>query len=239
MNNKINLNSTEGDNMDETENTYQGCLELEYDNSQSDFYSSREISKTNKNYNNYNDNNLNKKEKKVKFNINDVSGNNYFLAQNPRYQEKEQVPQQQPIMTKSLNYAYNLPEEISQKNKDKNFIKKTNKNNNYYKENTKFMKKSKNKNIKNIQNQAIEYETIKENYSIKHCNCVLEYSFREDQNIDSEIVMEDKSKSIENFNNDKNQMVFEIFDGHGGDEMSTYLQNNLAQIYKQNLLLNK
>ena len=246
LNNKINLNSTEGDNMDETENTYQGCLELEYDNSQSDFYSSREISKTNKNYNNYNDNNLNKKEKKVKFNINDVGGNNYFLAQNPRYQEKEQVPQQQPIMTKSLNYAYNLPEEISQKNKDKNFIRrpfvienKTNKNNNYYKENTKFMKKSQNKNIKNIQNQAIEYETIKENYSIKHCNCVLEYSFREDQNIDSEIVMEDKSKSIENFNNDKNQMVFEIFDGHGGDEMSTYLQNNLAQIYKQNLLLNK
>jgi serine/threonine protein phosphatase PrpC len=51
--------------------------------------------------------------------------------------------------------------------------------------------------------------------------------------------MEDKSKSIENFNNDKNQMVFEIFDGHGGDEISTYLQNNLAQIYKQNLLLNK
>ena len=89
------------------------------------------------------------------------------------------------------------------------------------------------------QNQATEYETIKENYTIKHCNCVLEYSFREDQNIDSEILMEDKSKSIENFNNDKNQMIFEIFDGHGGDEMSTYLQNNLAQIYKQNLLLSK
>jgi serine/threonine protein phosphatase PrpC len=51
--------------------------------------------------------------------------------------------------------------------------------------------------------------------------------------------MEDKSKSIENFNNDINQMVFEIFDGHGGDEMSTYLQMNLAQIYKQNLLLYK
>jgi len=80
---------------------------------------------------------------------------------------------------------------------------------------------------------------IKELYTIKHCNCVIEYSFREDQNIDSEILMEDKSKSIENFNNDKSQMVFEIFDGHGGDEMSTFLQTNLANIYKQNLLLNK
>ena len=53
------------------------------------------------------------------------------------------------------------------------------------------------------------------------------------------MLMEDKSKSIENFNNDKSQMVFEIFDGHGGDEISTYLQSNLAKIYKQNLLLNK
>ena len=101
------------------------------------------------------------------------------------------------------------------------------------------MRKSQKQNINSFRNQAIEYETIKENYSIKHCNTVLEYSFREDQNIDSEASMEDKSKSIENFNNDKNQMVFEIFDGHGGDEMSNYLQMNLAQIYKQNLLLNK
>ena len=70
------------------------------------------------------------------------------------------------------------------------------------------MKKSHNKKIKNNQNQIIEYETVKENYSFKQCNCVLEYSFREDQNIDAEIVMEDKSKGIENFNNDKNQNGF-------------------------------
>ena len=105
--------------------------------------------------------------------------------------------------------------------------------------NNKKMNKKKFYNKNNKINQIIEYETIKESYTIKHCNCVLEYSFREDQNIDSEILMEDKSKSIENFNNDKNQMLFEIFDGHGGDEMSSYLQNNLAKIYKQNLLLNK
>ena len=247
LSNKINITTTDADNMDETDNTYQGCLELEYDNSQSDFYSSREASKPNKNYS-YIENDLNRKDKKVKFNDNNTS--NYYLPNNHRYQDKELDPepeqdQEQQILTKSFNYAYNLPKEIPEKKKPKNYIRrpfvienKTNKNSNF-KENTKFMKKSYNKIIKNNQNQAIEYETIKENYSIKHCNCVLEYSFREDQNIDSEILMEDKSKSIENFNNDKNQMVFEIFDGHGGDEMSVYLQNNLAQIYKQNLLLNK
>ena len=87
-------------------------------------------------------------------------------------------------------------------------------------------------------NFAIEYETVKENYSIKTCNTVLEYSFRESQNIESQVNMEDKSKSIENFNNDKNQMLFELFDGHGGEDISNFLQQNFSQIYKQYLELN-
>ena len=253
LNNKINITTTDADNMDETENTYPGCLELEYDNNPSECYSSRDTEKTNKNsinINNNNDNIQSKKEKKVKFNIknNYNNINNYYLPYNSRYQEPEP---EQPVLTQSLQYAYNLPEEgIPKKNKSKKMIESTyikrpfvieSKNDiskQYYNnENSKFIKKTK-KN-KNIISQIIEYETVKENYSFKQCNCVLEYSFREDQNIDSEILMEDKSKSIENFNNDKNQMIFEIFDGHGGDEMSTYLQNNLAQIYKQNLLLYK
>ena len=84
-------------------------------------------------------------------------------------------------------------------------------------------------------NFAIEYETIKENYFIESCNCVLEYSFRENQNIDSQPVMEDKSKSIENFNNNINQMLFELFDGHGGDDISNFLQQNFTPVYKNNL----
>ena len=240
--NKINITSTDADNMDETENTYQGCLELEYDNNPSDCSSSRDASKiNNKNYN-YNENgnnNLNKNDKKVKFNIkNDYYNNNYDYQNNSRYQE-----QGQKKLTKSINYTYNIQQdEIPKKNKKINestYIKRPFVIEDKQNKNSKFIKKSHNKKIKNVQNQAIEYETVKENYTIKHCNCVLEYSFREDQNIDSETIMEDKSKSIENFNNDKNQMIFEIFDGHGGDEISSYLQNNLAQIYKQNLLLNK
>ena len=245
FNNKINITTTDADNMDETENTFQGCLELDYDNNLS-VSSSREISKKNIKYNkNNNESNSIKNERKVKFNIknNYNNINNYYLPYNSRYPEQGQA-----ILTQSLNYVYNLPEEIPKKNKKvtestffhRPFVfegKKLNNLNNQ--ENPKFIKKPQNKKIKNVQNQIIEYETVKENYSFKQCNCVLEYSFREDQNIDSEAVMEDKSKSIENFNNDKNQMIFEIFDGHGGEEISTYLQNNLAQIYKQNLLLYK
>ena len=160
-----------------------------------------------------------------------------------------------PISRQILNYStYTIPE--NNQNYTQNKLNNTNNKfrrpfvitkspnfeyeEKYYDNNNNSIYRSSKKPKKNfIKNQIIEYETIKESYTIKHCNCVLEYSFREDQNIDSETLMEDKSKSIENFNNDKNQMIFEIFDGHGGDEMSTYLQSNLAKIYKQNLLLNK
>ena len=243
--NEINIKNIEQDYTKETENT-QDCLELEYDNNPSD-YSLKENVKHKKNY--YNNNNINdyyyidnipnssQKEKRVKFNINNSINKNSNLVNNSRYSNQIQ---EQPISNQNLSYSYNFPERLSQKLTRSNNIrrpfvieKKPNK------ENEKFIKKDQRKKAKILPSQVIEYETIKENYSIKHCNTVLEYSFREDQNIDSEALMEDKSKSIENFNNDINQMVFEIFDGHGGDEMSTYLQMNLAQIYKQNLLLNK
>ena len=48
--------------------------------------------------------------------------------------------------------------------------------------------------------------------------------------------MEDKGKSIENFNNNKNEIVFELFDGHGGEEISFYLQKNFS---KQFFLLSR
>jgi hypothetical protein len=237
--NKINIKNNEQDYTKETENT-QECLELEYDNNPSD-YSLKENTKPRKSYNNdindfYYINNIpnsSKKEKRVTFNFANSSNKKSNLVNNTRYSQI----QEQPISNQNLSYSYNFPERLSQNITKSNNIrrpfvieKRTNE---------KFIKKEKRKNAKNLPGQAIEYETIKENYCIKHCNTVLEYSFREDQNIDSEALMEDKSKSIENFNNDINQMVFEIFDGHGGDEMSTYLQMNLAQIYKQNLLLIK
>ena len=83
--------------------------------------------------------------------------------------------------------------------------------------------------------KGIEYETVNNNYSIKKCSTVIEYSFREDQNISYCPLMEDKSKSIENFNNNKNQILFELFDGFKGDEISNFLQQNFTHIYKQYL----
>ena len=214
LDNKINLTKIENDR-DNNNNVSQDILELEYDN-----------------------NFKNSKLNQVKYNPNIE-----IKEENNLYEEEPQIEAQ--ILNNSSyttseqshkNKEYNLNKNIITKNRiniQRPFVISKSPN----RENTNTSKKIQAK--KYYQNQVIEYETIKELYTIKHCNCVIEYSFREDQNIDSEILMEDKSKSIENFNNDKSQMVFEIFDGHGGDEMSTFLQTNLANIYKQNLLLNK
>ena len=79
----------------------------------------------------------------------------------------------------------------------------------------------------------IETEISKENYFYDLQGVVLNYSFKEDINIKNLKTMEDKSKSIQNFNNDRNQILFELFDGHGGNNVSIYLQKNFSYIYKQ------
>ena len=150
------------------------------------------------------------------------------------------------ISKKSDNYSHEDDDDVDsyssnqKETSNKKYSKQTiyNINDNYYYKNNKKVKNNKINQEKYNPNIAIEYETVKDTYSIKSCNTVLEYSFREDQNIDSQPLMEDKSKSIENFNNDINQMVFELFDGHGGDDISNFLQQNFVQIYKQYLEIN-
>ena len=244
-----NMNNND-DNDNINDNLSNEFLELKYDNNLNSDTEDNKI-KYNKNIENQNDinnNNNPKIKKRPKQNTNNIDNIDNIEIETNSLNDEEN-----PNSPQILNYSSFTTSEMSQKYKDNKPNNLNNKNiyrpfvitkspyeeseEDYYYNNP---KKNNYKNKKNYYtNQAIEYETIKESYTIKHCNCVLEYSFREDQNIDSEMLMEDKSKSIENFNNDKCQMIFEIFDGHGGDEMSSYLQANLAKIYKQNLLLNK
>ena len=44
--------------------------------------------------------------------------------------------------------------------------------------------------------------------------------------------MKDKGRVIENLNDDENNILFCLFDGHGGGEVSTYLQNNFSNHMK-------
>ena len=69
-------------------------------------------------------------------------------------------------------------------------------------------------------------------YYIQNGNIILEYAYKEDRNCSHKINMEDKGKSILNFNNDYNKALFCLFDGHGGDKVSTYLQKNFGEKMK-------
>ena len=58
------------------------------------------------------------------------------------------------------------------------------------------------------------------------------YAYYEDSNSAYREYMEDKGKSIENLKGDQNKILFCIFDGHGGGEVSTYLQDYFGQYMK-------
>ena len=90
-----------------------------------------------------------------------------------------------------------------------------NKMNNYYKDNI----------------ECISDDELKE-YYVNKCNIILEYAYKEDRNGLHKINMEDKGKSILNFNNDINKLLFCLFDGHGGDMVSSYLQKNFGEKMK-------
>ena len=77
-----------------------------------------------------------------------------------------------------------------------------------------------------------EIINMKPFYYYKQSSSVKEYAYREDQNIAYKEGMEDKGKSIDNFYSKPNQSLFCLFDGHGGDMVSKYLQKNFHLVYK-------
>ena len=74
-------------------------------------------------------------------------------------------------------------------------------------------------------------------YSIKNkfSKNVIEFSYKEDQNIYYKESMEDKGKSIDNFNSNPHNLLLTLFDGHGGDSVSNYLQANYNKFFKKRL----
>ena len=64
---------------------------------------------------------------------------------------------------------------------------------------------------------------------------IAEYSYKEEPNSRYRDYMEDKGVCIDCFLNDPSNSLFCLFDGHGGKEVSTYLQNNFPLILKEHL----
>ena len=92
--------------------------------------------------------------------------------------------------------------------------------------------------INNKENIIKEKEIIfdsKDKQFFRNCNSGLikSYAYYEDHG--ERDYMEDQGKSIENLNGDPNQILFCLFDGHGGGEVSEFLKNNFSEYMKKTL----
>ena len=85
---------------------------------------------------------------------------------------------------------------------------------------------------RNLIKEVISKDELTEYYK-NNCWSVAEYAYKEEANSKYREYMEDKAKSIDGFNGDNNIGIFCIFDGHGGKEVSTYLQKNILTYFKE------
>ena len=153
---------------------------------------------------------------------------NILNEENPNAQTPNinQLNKKKSLFSKNINE--NITNSELQNSKNENFEKNQNSNSKN--------EKNQNSQISPIKNKITEHINMRNYYSFKQCNAVKEYSYLEDQNIANEETMEDKGKSIENFMNDSSQMLFMLFDGHGGESVSKYLQLNFSEVYKDYLI---
>ena len=96
-----------------------------------------------------------------------------------------------------------------------------------------------------IQNNGqLQYkEIISDNNSTEYFKeskggLVKSYAYCEEANKFHRQYMEDQGIAIENFNNDPNKILFGLFDGHGGGQVSKFLQENFSVYMKQLLPFN-
>ena len=83
--------------------------------------------------------------------------------------------------------------------------------------------------------QDISDNNSKEYYRESKGDLIKDYAYFEDPNKNNRDYMEDQGKSIDNINGDKDKALFCIFDGHGGGEVSKFLQENLPKYFKSML----
>lgn len=81
--------------------------------------------------------------------------------------------------------------------------------------------------------EVISDNNEKEYYRECLSGLVKSYAYYEDQNVRNREYMEDQGRSVENLGGDPNKMIFCIFDGHGGGEVSKFLQEYFHTYMKQ------
>jgi serine/threonine protein phosphatase PrpC len=178
---------------------------------------------------NYQENNNNKNDQinyEYDVNLDNININNQQLDKYEEINIVEQQNQQKKNSTQNDEYEYFFP-----KNETTNYSNNEIRESKYYEQ-----KKSKDFNI--INGEIISNNNSREYYRLTKGNLVKSYAYYEEQNVGSRFYMEDKGKSIENFNGDPNKLLFCLYDGHGGAEVSQFLQDNFSIYLKKMLSIN-
>ena len=92
--------------------------------------------------------------------------------------------------------------------------------------------------LKNYQKKINEIESdnnSKEYFKESKGGLVKNYAYHEESNAEFRNYMEDRGKAVENLNGDPDKIIFCIFDGHGGQQVSQFLQENFATYMKKML----
>ena len=76
-------------------------------------------------------------------------------------------------------------------------------------------------------------------YEDNNLMVIKDLAYKENANSRYRDYMEDKGKSILNFNSSENNSLICLFDGHGGQEVSKFLQENFAKFWLEILPLNQ
>lgn len=85
-------------------------------------------------------------------------------------------------------------------------------------------------------NEIISNSNLSEYYE-DNCTLIKNFAYKEDPNSKYRDYMEDKGVSILNINGDPDKALFCLFDGHGGDKVSKFLQSNFIEYFKEILPL--
>ena len=161
-------------------------------------------------FNNGNNNNINN------YTINNLKtinpNSNYEVAKNSYQEYNNRTIDNNKYINKEYN-NYN------------NYSPYNNKNNNYT--------------PKKIIEEKISNDTLDSYYEENNNSLLIkDLAYKENANARYRDYMEDKGKSILNFNSSENNALICLFDGHGGQEVSKFLQENIAKFWSEILPLN-
>ena len=83
-----------------------------------------------------------------------------------------------------------------------------------------------------LNGEILNNSNCKEYYRQTNTAPVTSYGYSQNQNAPNRNYMEDEGRVVENFNGDPNKILFCIFDGHGGGQVSKFLQENFYKYMK-------